>query len=265
MAASFLLRYKAFLSDIDGVLVRGSQPIPGAAEALAELRRLGRVLLITNNSTQSRRGTAQRLRACGLPVDPGEVLPSSYLAARYLKRRFGSVRYWHMGEEGITEEMALAGHKRVEPEEAEWIVVGMDRGLTYGKLAQALRALQRGAHLLATNRDPTFPTAEGLMPGAGAVVGALSGMGFPPEVVVGKPAPLAFEMALAEVEVAPQEALMIGDRLDTDVAGAAKAGLDTALVLSGVTALPEAKESAIRPTLVAQDVLALVRGELIPL
>ena len=253
-------RYNGFLLDIDGVLLRGGRALPGAKDALAELRKLGPVLLLTNNSTKSREGTARRLREAGIPVEPTEVLPSSYVAAKFLGQRFGLLRFWYIGEEGILEEMAAAGHTLVSPEEAEWIVVGMDRSLTYEKLAQALRALLRGARLLATNEDPTFPTPDGLVPGAGAVVGALRGMGFPPEFVVGKPSPIAFQVALEVLGLAPSQVLMIGDRLETDVAGAQALGMDTALVLSGVTKLEDLKDARIRPTYVAWDLAALVGG-----
>jgi 4-nitrophenyl phosphatase len=246
-----LSRYKGFLLDIDGVLLRGGRALPGAKDALATLRKLGPVLLLTNNSTKSRAGTAQRLSEAGIPVERNEVLPSSYVAAQFLRRRFGSVRFWYIGEEGILEEMRAAGHTLVSAEEAEWIVVGMDRSLTYEKLAQALRALLRGARLLATNEDPTFPTPEGLVPGAGAVVGALRGMGFPPEIVVGKPSPISFQVALEVLGLGPSEVLMIGDRLDTDIAGAQALGMDTALVLSGVTKPEDLTEARIRPTYVA--------------
>lgn len=253
--------YAAFLLDIDGVLVRGGEPIPGAREALDELRTQGKVLLLTNNSTKSRAGTAERLAEAGIPVQPKEVLPSSYVAAQYLAKNFGRVRYWLLGEEGIRVEMERAGHILVGADDAEWILVGMDRGLTHGKLAQALRALMRGARLLATNEDATFPTPEGPVPGAGAVVGALRGMGFPPEVVVGKPSPIAFSLALAELGTPPTATLMIGDRLETDIAGAEKLGIHTALVLSGIADLAILKRSQIRPTYVARDLAALVRGE----
>lgn len=252
-------RYKAFLLDIDGVLVRGGKALPGAAEALERLRKLGPVLLLTNNSTKSREGTAARLLEAGISATPEETLPSSYVAAQYLWRNFGAVRYWFIGEEGIRAEMDAAGHILVSPEEAEWIVAGMDRTLTYEKLAQALRALLRGARFLATNEDPTFPTPDGLVPGAGAVVGALRGMGFPPEIVVGKPSPIAFRVALDLLGFPAEKVLMIGDRLDTDIVGAKALGMDTALVLSGVTTPADLARAKTKPTYIAQDLATLVR------
>lgn len=257
-----LEKYTAFLLDVDGVLVRDDLVIPGAREALEGLRRRGRIMLLTNNSTRSRSMTADHLRSLGIPISPEEVMTSSYVAARYLLEGYGPCRVWVLGEAGLAEELIQAGHRLVDPEEAEWIVAGMDRELTYRKLAQALRGLLRGARFLATNRDATFPTPNGLMPGAGAVVGALEGMGFPPEKVVGKPSAVAFRIALEAAGASPHQALMVGDRLETDVLGAQRVGMDTALVLSGVSQEEDMDRLGIRPTWVARDLVALSRGEL---
>ena len=258
-----LTKYSAFLLDVDGVLLRDSVAIPGAKEALEELRKRGRVVLLTNNSTRSRRETAQRLSSLGFAVSPDEVVTSSYVAARYLHERFGPCRVWVIGEAGLAEELACAGHHLVDPDEAEWIVAGMDRKLTYQKLALALRGLLKGARFLATNKDATFPTPGGLVPGAGAVVGAIEGMGFPPEQVVGKPSATSFRIALEAARTSPERALMVGDRLETDVLGAQRVGLDTALVLSGVSRPEDVERLGIRPTWMAQDLLALAQGEFV--
>jgi len=258
-----LTKYSVFLLDVDGVLLRDSVAIPGSREALEELRKRGRVVLLTNNSTRSRRETAQRLSSLGLSVSPDEVMTSSYVAARYLHERFGPCRVWVIGEAGLTEELACAGHHLVEPDEADWIVAGMDQKLTYRKLALALQGLLKGARFLATNRDATFPTPDGLVPGAGAVVGAIEGMGFPPEQVVGKPSAIAFHIALEAAGAPPEQALMVGDRLETDILGAQRVGLDTALVLSGVSRPEDVDRLGIRPTWMAQDLLALVQGKLV--
>ena len=111
-----LTKYSAFLLDVDGVLLRDSVPIPGAKEALEELRKRGRVVLLTNNSTRSRRETAQRLSSLGFAVSPDEVVTSSYVAARYLHERFGPCRVWVIGEAGLAEELACAGHQLVDPD-----------------------------------------------------------------------------------------------------------------------------------------------------
>lgn len=257
---TILERYTAFILDVDGVLVKGSEPIPGAREALRRLKEHGRVVLLTNNSTRSRDQTARRLSRLGFDVSPEEVVTSSYVAARYLREEFGPRKVWVIGEAGLSEELAAAGHPLVPPEDAEWIVAGMDRNLTYEKLAQALTGLLSGARFLATNRDATFPTPEGLLPGAGAVVGAIEGMGFPPEQVVGKPSAIAFRIAMEVAEAEPERALMVGDRLETDVLGAQRAGLATALVLTGVSRLEDVRRLGIVPSWVAEDLPALARG-----
>jgi len=259
--ADVLARYRAFLVDVDGVLTRGNEALPGAAAGLAALRQRGRTLVLTNNSTRSRDELARHLRDLGFGVGPDDVVGSAFLAARYLTMHCGPSAVWVLGEEGIRGEMAAAGHRVAEdPREAAWVVVGMDRHLTYEKLSHALEALVRGARVLATNEDATFPTAAGLVPGAGALVGALRGMGYPPDVVVGKPSPVGFEVALDVCGVQPEGALMIGDRLETDVAGANAAGIDSALVLTGVCTDEDARKSETRPRWLAASLAELSAG-----
>ena len=251
-------RYRAFLLDMDGVLVHGWRPLPGAAEALRKLRSHGRVVVFSNNSTRSRRAFAQRLQEVGLEVAPEEIVNSAYVVAQYLRELNGPAKVYCIGEEGLREELELAGHRLVPPEEAQFVIAGMDREFDYQKLAEALRALLRGARLIATNTDATFPTPEGLLPGAGAIVGALRGMGFEPEAIVGKPSPIAFRVALSAAGARPEECLVIGDRLETDILGAQRAGLDSVLVLSGVTSQAELEGSPIKPTWVVRDLRSLV-------
>ena len=259
-----LASYDTFLLDLDGVLVRGTVPIPGAAEAFKRLRRSGEVFLLTNNSTRSREQHAQQLSDLGFPSEAENIVASGFVAARHLLNEYGPVTVWPLGESGLREELAAAGHHIATlPEEADWVVAGMDRALDYDGLAQALRALLSGARLLATNLDGTYPTADGLQPGAGAVVGALRGMGFPPEIVVGKPAAIAYEAALQRTIAPRDRVLMIGDRLETDIAGALTVGIDTALVLTGVSSRQEIDKLGVRPTWIAEDFAALVRGDAI--
>jgi phosphoglycolate/pyridoxal phosphate phosphatase family enzyme len=258
-------RYGAFLVDVDGVLTRGNDALPGAAEAFTALRSLGRALVLTNNSTRSRRGLAEHLETLGFAVCPDDILGSAFLAARYLARHYGPVDVWVLGEDGVRDEMRLAGHRlAARPGDAAWVVAGMDRGVTYAKLAQALRALVGGARILATNEDATFPTAEGLVPGAGAIVGALRGMGFAAEHVVGKPSPAAFEVALDVLGLPANRVLMIGDRLDTDIAGAQAVGLDSAFILSGVDSFDDIDRSGVHPTWIAASFADLCAGRVEP-
>jgi HAD superfamily hydrolase (TIGR01450 family) len=260
-----LARYGAFLVDVDGVLTRGRDALPGAVEAFAALQDLGRALVLTNNSTRSRTELAEHLGTLGFAVSSDDVLGSAFLAARYLARHYGPVSVWVLGEDGVRDEMLLSGHRlAARPEGATWVVAGMDRDVTYAKLSQALRALVGGARILATNEDATFPTASGLVPGAGAIVGALRGMGFAAEHVVGKPSPAAFEVALDTLGLPANRVLMIGDRLDTDIAGAKAAGLDSALVLSGVDSLDDIARGGVHPTWIAASFADLCAGKVEP-
>jgi HAD superfamily hydrolase (TIGR01457 family) len=260
-----LTRYDAFLVDIDGVLVRGETVIPGAVEALGRLRDRGRTVLLSNNSSRSRRALAERLEMFGFSVTAEDLVPSSDVAARYLASEHGVSRFWLIGERGLREELLLAGHRACSrPEEAQWLVVGIDRTLTYATLTGALRALRAGARLLATNTDPTFPGSDELLPGAGAIVGALRGMGYSPEVIVGKPSPIAFEGAIKRLAVPRKRILMIGDRLETDILGGSNAGLDTALVLTGVTPRTSVSGEDKHPTWVSESLADLSNGRFLP-
>lgn len=261
MVPDLLSSYDGFLLDVDGVLVRGSEPVRGAAAALGSLNGAGPVCLLTNNSTRSREQHAEQLVRLGFDVRTDQVLSSSYLAAEYLRDAQGLVSVWVIGERGLRDELLAAGHRLANrPEVADAVVVGMDRGITYDDLACALSALRNGAPFIATNEDATFPTPGGVQPGAGAMVGALRGMGFSPSAVIGKPSPIAFRMALRALGVGSERVVVIGDRLETDIQGGHDAGLDTALVLSGISSCEDIDTFGIRPTWIAKDLAALVRG-----
>jgi len=255
-----LQSYRVFLLDVDGVLVRGGEIIPGAIEGVVKLQKMGHVFLLTNNSTRSREQVARNLQDAGFPIGAGDIVTSAFIAAEYLRERYGSVHVWTLGEEGLDQELLVAGHELVPPREADWVVAGMDRDLDYARLAQGLRALLAGARLLATNDDATFPSPDGPQPGAGAMIGAFKGMGFSPQAVVGKPSAIAFQVALERAECKPEDALMIGDRLETDIFGSREAGIDSALVLTGVTRREMINVGAPAPRFVANSILDLAEG-----
>ena len=262
MNVQFLDSYDAFLLDVDGVLVRDSEAINGAVAAFARLNEVGAVHLLTNNSARSREQHAKRLVRIGFDVRAEQLLPASYLAAEYLRDEHEATPVWPIGEDGLRDELLAAGHRLADrPEEADAIVAGMDRGITYDVLVDALTALRSGARFIAANEDATFPTPNGPLPGAGAMVGALRGMGFTPDVVIGKPSAIAFRMALARLAVPRERVVMIGDRLETDILGGRNAGIDTALVLSGISSAEDVERTGIRPSWIAEDLAALVRCE----
>ena len=253
-------RYDAFLFDLDGVLYRGDDPIPGAAEAVSALREAGRrVVFVTNNSARPPSAVAEHLAAVGVPASPEEVVTSAGATAELLAGR-GCRSAFVVGEEGIRGALADAGIelRDGEPDRVDAVVVGLDRGADYTKLRTASVLVERGSAFVGTNGDASFPAPDGSgWPGAGALLAAIAATtGAEPEVV-GKPHPTLFRSALARA--GGGRPLVIGDRLDTDIAGAAALGWDSLLVLTGITRREDLRDAAVTPTHVAEDLSILLR------
>ncbi|MFQ5794458.1 MAG: HAD-IIA family hydrolase [Candidatus Bipolaricaulia bacterium] len=253
--------YTIYIIDIDGVVLQGDRAIDGAPQAIARLRALGRrIVFLTNNATRSRHQHAKRLTAAGIPAATQEIINSAYVAAHYIRRAHGTAKVHVIGEAGLNEELEQAGHQIMTPETADFLIVGLDRQLNYEKLNRGLQAVLGGARFVATNTDATFPTETGLVPGAGCIVGAFRGMGFEPEIVVGKPSEEMMRAALAAVGVEDEDrgrCLMVGDRLETDIQGARNLGLDSALVLTGISKRAEIERAKIQPTYILESIAEL--------
>lgn len=250
--------YGCILFDLDGVLYRGDEAVPQAPPTMVELRRRGvRPVFLTNNSSRTPRQVADKLRAVGIEADPAEVVTSALATAELLAKRGGG-RAFVIGQDGVREALTDAGIHVLEgePEEADLVVVGFDGGATYGSLKRASLLVQRGARLVATNADGSYPAADGLWPGAGALLSVITTTtGAEPEIV-GKPFPPLFEAGRRRG--GGGEPLVVGDRLDTDIEGAARLGWDTMLVLTGVSRRGDVERTGIRPTVIAEDVSALL-------
>ena len=240
-------RIKVVVFDADGVLVHGSTLHPSGLQSWQWVKQSGRrTFLLTNNSMRSRSAYARRWQRRGFPLRRTEIVTSGYLAALYLRRQIQPHETPHIfvvGGPGIPAEFKAVGvpgtwtRNPADERRARYVVVGLDKQVTYRKLARALRAiLYDGATFLATNRDATFPTENGLYPGAGSIVAALAASaGQEPAAVMGKPEPTALQLIAREAGCTPGEVLVIGDRLETDILCARRAGAWSALVLSGVT------------------------------
>ena len=253
-------RSDAFLFDLDGVLYRGADPIPGAPEAVAALREAARgIAFVTNNSARTPAAVAERLVAAGVEASPEEVVTSAGATAELLAGR-GCRSAFVIGEEGIRRALADAGVelRDGEPERVDAVVVGWDRGADYAKLRMASVLVERGAAFVGTNGDASWPAPDGtLWPGAGALLAAVATTtGAKPEIV-GKPNAPLFHAAHARA--GGGRPLVVGDRLDTDVAGAATLGWDSLLVLTGITRREDLEHAAVRPTYVADDLSILWR------
>ena len=251
-------RYDCILFDLDGVLYRGEDAVPSAPPTLAELRRRGvRPVFLTNNSSRTPLQVAEKLRGIGIEAEPGEVVTSALATAELLAERGGG-RAFVIGQDGVREALSDAGIAIVdgEPEEADLVVVGYDGGATYGSLKRASLLVQRGARLVATNADGSYPAADGLWPGAGALLAVITTTtGAEPEIV-GKPFAPLFEAGRRRG--GGGRPLVVGDRLDTDIEGAARLGWDSMLVLTGVSGREDVERLGIVPTVIAEDVSALL-------
>jgi HAD superfamily hydrolase (TIGR01457 family) len=251
-------RYDCVLFDLDGVLYRGEAAVPSAPPTLAELRRRSvRPVFLTNNSSRTPLQVAEKLRGIGIEAEPGEVVTSALATAELLAERGGG-RAFVIGQDGVREALSDAGIAIVDgdPEEADLVVVGYDGGATYGALKRASLLVQRGARLVATNADGSYPAADGLWPGAGALLAVITTTtGAEPEIV-GKPFAPLFEAGRRRG--GGGRPLVVGDRLDTDVEGAARLGWDSMLVLTGISGREDVERLGIVPTVIAEDVSALL-------
>jgi HAD superfamily hydrolase (TIGR01457 family) len=248
------------LLDLDGVLYRGDQPIPRAAAAVDQLRRRGIVpVFVTNNSSRTPDQVAEKLSALGVGARAEEVVTSAAATASYLSAA-GLRTAFVVGEDGILSALRGAGIEVLPGEagRADAVVVGWDGGATYDKLRTASTLVQRGARLVATNADASFPAPGGVLwPGAGALLAVITTTTGATAEVVGKPAPTLFEAARRVG--GGGAALVVGDRLDTDVAAATAAGMDSLLVLTGVTRPGDLLAAEILPNYIAGELGGLAR------
>jgi phosphoglycolate/pyridoxal phosphate phosphatase family enzyme len=252
-------RYDAFLFDLDGVLFRGDTAIPGASDAVARLRELGRRLaFVTNNSSRTPSDVVAHLARVGIDAFEDEVVSSALTTAALLAER-GCRRAFVVGEAGLRDALVAQGIE-IRPDDelpVDVVVVGWDRTLTYETLRAATVLVQDGAALVASNADANYPAPDGhRWPGAGAILAAIETAAETRAEVIGKPhAPLLLE-ALARTGGA--RPLMIGDRLDTDIDGANRLGWDSCLVLTGISTTDDVERTGIVPTHVLDDLRGLL-------
>jgi 4-nitrophenyl phosphatase len=235
--------------DLDGVIYRGTEAVPGAADLVGWLHERGvLVRFATNNSMVARPGYVERLGSMGIPTAVEEIVTSTSATIEHLRRHAPGVRrVLAIGAEGMQEELTQAGLEVTMaaelaaghdggtlPASFDAVVVGLDPTVDYGRLAVAMRAVADGARLVATNADARYPTAVGFLPGAGSIVAALAtATGVTPEII-GKPEPAMFTAILEASGVQAAEAVVVGDNPASDVIGARRAGCGSILVLTGV-------------------------------
>jgi HAD superfamily hydrolase (TIGR01450 family) len=251
--------YDAILLDLDGVLYRWPDAIPGAAATVAALREAGkRLAFVTNNSSRTPAQVVERLESVGVEATPAEVVTSAIATASILTER--DVRSaFVVGEEGLLDALAGVGIRAVSPSDPlpDAVVVGFDRKADYAKLKDAAVLVERGVALFASNADPSFPVPGGeSWPGAGALLAAIETTTGVRAEVFGKPEPALFQRAL--VSSGGEHPLVVGDRLDTDISGAGRLGWDSVLVLTGAARRADVDEVSWKPTFIVDDVGGLL-------
>jgi 4-nitrophenyl phosphatase len=260
---SSLAHLRGLILDMDGVLMRGSAPLPGVPELFSVLRsRSISVVIASNNSTPTIDQLLERINRAGARAEPREILTSSHATAEYLRGQMpDGGRVFVVGEAGLFAALAEAGFEIAEDHRGvEAVVVGMCRGLNWDMLVQATLAIRAGARFIGTNPDRTFPSEIGIVPGAGSILAALEAASETEPVIIGKPEPHLFRAALVRLGTQPDETAVVGDRLETDILGGMNVGLTTILVLTGVTTGNDLSQSKIIPDWTFDDLHALSRA-----
>jgi NagD protein len=244
----------SWLMDMDGVLVHEEQAIPGADRFLARLRELGLpFLVLTNNSIYTRRDLAARLRASGLDVPEEAIFTSALATARFLEEQRPGGTAFAIGEAGLTTALHEAGYTLTE-RDPDYVVLGETRTYSFERISRAIRLIVGGARFIATNPDPTGPTPDGPLPATGSVAALISRATGVDPYFVGKPNPLMMRTALNTLDAHSESTAMIGDRMDTDVVSGLEAGMQTILVLSGVTTRADAERFPFRASRIVDSV-----------
>jgi NagD protein len=249
---------ECWLTDMDGVLVHEGVPVPGAQEFIRALEKSGkRYLVLTNNSIYTPRDLHARLRASGIDVPPDAIWTSALATAQFLDSQRPDGTAHVIGEAGLTTALHDIGYVLTD-NDPDYVVLGETRTYSFTAITRAIRLLNRGSRFIATNPDPTGPSNEGALPATGAVAALITKATGVEPYFVGKPNPLMMRSALNTVGGHSESTAMIGDRMDTDVVAGIEAGLETILVLTGVTTRAMVDRFPYRPSRIVDSVADLV-------
>ncbi|MDH6278802.1 NagD protein [Rhodococcus sp. LBL1] len=247
-----------YLMDMDGVLVHEEHIIPGADDFLAELQQAGTpFIVLTNNSIRTPRDLRARLLRSGLDIPEESIWTSALATATFLKNQRPGGSAYVVGESGLTTALHEIGYVLTD-NDPDYVVLGETRTYSFEAITTAIRLVERGARFIATNPDATGPSREGSLPATGSVAALITRATGREPYYVGKPNPLMMRSALRAIGAHSENTLMIGDRMDTDVVSGLEAGLQTILVLSGISTRETVETFPYRPTLVLESVADLV-------
>ncbi len=251
-----------YFLDLDGVVYRGNERLPGAREFIDWIEATGRsYLYLSNNSMSTPAQVAARLERLGMPAPLERVVTAGSAAASYLGHTYPGARAYVLGLPPLAQMVAEAGLcvlSEAEGAQAEVVLVGLDRSLTYARLSVAVQAVLNGAAFVTVNRDPLLPVEGRLEPGAGAVAAAVEASTGVSPYMVGKPEPGIVLEALRKIGARPEEAAMIGDGITLDIPAGHNAGVSTILLLSGITSREQLADAAIQPDAVYDHLAALL-------
>jgi len=251
-------KIEAWLMDMDGVLVREEEAIPGADQFLAGLQeREIPYLVLTNNSIYTRRDLAARLRTSGLNVPEESIWTSALATADFLQDQRPGGTAFVVGESGLTTALHDVGYTTTE-RDPDYVVLGETRTYSFERITRAIRLVEAGARFIATNPDATGPSQEGPLPATGSVAALISRATGVDPYFVGKPNPLMIRSALNALDAHSESTVMIGDRMDTDVVAGLEAGMRTVLVLTGITHPSDIERFPYRPTRVVNSIADLL-------
>ena len=251
-----LCKLRGLVIDMDGVLWQGDIPMPGLHEFFDVLkRRQIKFVLATNNNTQTPEGFVQKARKLGIEVSPEQVATVDYLCAKYPP---GS-RIYVVGEAALKGLISQAGFTLADTS-VRAVVATMDRQLTYEMLKRATLLIRAGADCIGPNPDTSYPTQEGIVPGGGAILAAISAASDCQPLIIGKPESWMFRISMERMQLGVEETASLGDRLATDIAGGQRLGLKTILVLSGISTAADLESSPIQPTWVFPGIEALAQA-----
>ena len=260
---SELTRVQSLVIDLDGVVWRGQTALPGVLEffSMLDVRKIPFVLA-TNNAATSPEQVSHRMELMGINASTEDVLTSGLASAEYLRHELPpGASIYAIGEDPLRSALEHAGFSITQSaNDARAVVVGMDRQMKWEQLAEAALAIQEGVLFLGTNPDVTFPIERGLVPGNGALLAALEAATGVKALIIGKPEPHLYLQAIAHLQTDPTHSLAVGDRLETDILGGKRAGMMTALILTGVTQRHDLASSPIQPDYVFDDLPQLRRA-----
>lgn len=254
---------KALIIDMDGVVWKSDSPIGDLADTFNRIRTRGlKFAFATNNSTKTSEQYVERLSKFDVPVEPWQIITSSQAAAHALSKDFPrGTKVFMIGEDGIQTALKEEGFEILSIEnasQAQAVVMGIDRNINFDKASEATLLIRKGIPFYATNADKTFPTPRGEIPGSGAWLSVITTATDVEPIVAGKPSPVLVELSMEKLGTKKEETLVVGDRLETDIAAGQAAGCPCALVLSGISTREQAERWKPKIDMIADDLASLV-------